>query len=140
MRDHDAACDPFACEQSRLLDELEPLDIGLNEYREAAGKMISFMHRVFSFIHEAHNREEVIIRLWAVTSAIEHPAINGRSDLQLAEDLGTTRANLSKHIIAFERRTSLPPTCSQKSVKARGKYRQAREAQLSNGNASHHSS
>ena len=140
MRDHDTACDPFACEQSKLYDEIEPLDIGTNEYRETSRRMLSFIHKTIGFLLEGEKRKEIIIRAWAVASATEHPFVNGRSDLQLAEDLGTTRANLSKHIIAFERRTSLPPTSSQKSVKARGKYRQAREAQLSNGNASHHSS
>ena len=138
MLDHDAACDPFASEPCRIFDEIEPLDIGTNEYRETARRMLGFLTRTITFIMEGSDMREKEIRLHAVASALNHPCVAGRSDAKLAEHLEVTRANLSKFVLSFERRTSLPPKSSQKSVQARNAYRHAREAQLTNGNGSHH--
>lgn len=99
-------------------------------YREAAIKSIVFMHGVMAFIHEARSPQEQAIRLWVVSSTISHPACQGRSDSDLANMCDTTRANFSKHKLAFQRRNSLPPNLSQKSVEARKSYRQARISQL----------
>lgn len=129
MFNHDAADDPQASEESDLLDQIEP-DEQTNEYREAALRMTAFMYAAFNFIHEARSQNEMAIRFWAVSSAIEHPAIEGRSDSEIARMLGTTRANFSNRIITFEKQTNLPPTMSQKSMKARESYSTARKKQL----------
>jgi hypothetical protein len=129
MLNHDAADDPRASEESHMLDQIEPEQI-TNDFREAAQKMVVFLFSAFNYIHEARNQKEVTIRLWAVSSAIEHPVVAGRSDIDLARMLGTTRANLSKHILTFEKQNHLPPTLSQKSIQARNSYSKARKAQL----------
>jgi hypothetical protein len=64
-------------------------------------------------------------------SAITHPDVAGKADLLLASMHSTTRANFSKHKVTFERQSNLPPTFAQKSIEARGKYRDARNSQLS---------
>ena len=134
MFDHDAADDPRASEDSDILDQIEPED-RTSDYREAAQKMIVFIFSAFNFIHEARTQNEMAIRFWAVSSAIEHPVIDGRSDAAIAKILGTTRANFSKHVLSFEKQNHLPPTLSQKSVEARTSYSNARNAQLKTPNA-----
>lgn len=145
MRDHDAADDPRACCQDNPIDRMEPREMAdespeqamhrleREAYREAGGKMLVFLHSSLAFIHEAGNESERNIRLWAVSSSVDHPACDGRPDSDIASMLGTTRANFSKHKLAFQRQNSLPPTLSQKSVEARSSYRKSREKQL-NGN------
>ena len=112
------------------IDTIEPMEKKENEYREASLRMTAFMFAAFNFIHEARNQNEMAIRFWAVSSAIEHPAIDGRSDSDIARMLGTTRANFSNRIITFEKQNALPPTMIQKSMKARESYSSARKKQL----------
>ena len=143
MLDHDAADDPLASCFDDPIAHMEPVEeydetqeqrerrIEREAYRDAAIRFISFIHSAFAFIHSAGNDSERAVRLWAVSSTINHPACDGRADTELARNLGTTRANFSKHKLAFQRQNSLPPTLSQKSPEARNSYRIARKAQLS---------
>lgn len=144
MRAHDAADDPLASYQDDPVDHIEPGQERPDEtheqtvsrieheaFREAAMKMIVFMHASFAFIHEASTEAERGVRLWVVSSTIDHPACDGRNDSELAAFCGTTRANFSKHKLTFQRQNSLPPNLTQKSVEARTSYREARESQLS---------
>lgn len=98
--------------------------------REAGMRYIAFMWGALNYIHEAKGAGEMAIRLWAVSAALDHPACGGRPHSEIAANLGTTRANLSKHIVAFERQNALPPTSSQKSEEARASYSVARKKQL----------
>ena len=142
MLNHDAAEDHRASCVDDPIDAMEPdaerdetleqasARIEQETYREAGLKMIVFMHAALNYIHEARTPSEMAIRLWAVSSAVDHPRCDGRSDSDMAAGLQTTRANFSKHKIAFERQTSLPPTSSQKSIAARQSYRETRKSQL----------
>lgn len=102
-------------------------------YRDASLRMIAFLHSTIAFLHSAGSDKERGIRLWVVSSSIDHPSCDGLADCEIAAQCDTTRANFSKHKLAFQRQNSLPPTLSQKSVEARSSYRIAREKQL-NGN------
>lgn len=125
-----AASEEWQGEDHNPIDEIEPEEVQENAYREAAMKMLVFLHAAFSYIHEARSKDEMAIRFWAVSSAIDHPACDGKSDLHIASDCSTTRANFSKHKLSFERQNNLPPTFSQKSVAARQSYRATRISQL----------
>jgi hypothetical protein len=145
MLNQDAAESSLARCSDEPVDHLEPgveieethdqreRRIEREAFREASLKMIVFMHAAFNFIHEAKTQGEMAIRFHAVSAAIDHPALAGQTHTEIARALGTTRANLSKHIVTFERQNDLPPTLSQKSESARHKYSEARKAQL-NGN------
>jgi len=143
MRTHDAADDPLASYFDDPVDRIEPeedyseetLDQKLQRvereaYREAAVVMLVFLHSALAFVHEGRDLSERNIRLWVVSSAVSHPACEGRSDAELAALCGVTRANFSKHKLSFQRQNRLPPTLSQKSVKARQSYRESRHKQL----------
>jgi hypothetical protein len=108
----------------------EDCDEVKNEYRDASLKMIVFMFSAFNFIHEAKTQREMVMRFWAVSSAIEHPVIEGKSDSQIAKIIGTTRANFSHLVLSFEDRNNLPPTLSQKKTASRTTYKLARKKQL----------
>ena len=115
------------------IEEMEPGEEQTNEYREAALRFIVFMHSSFTFIKAARTLEERDLRTSVVMSALDHPDYAGNTDTELAARAGTSRANWSKHKLAYERQNSLPPTSSQKSVEARSAYRETRISQL-NGN------
>lgn len=127
------AMEPHGREEAEETPEMRERRIEREAYRDASMKMVVFLHSAFAFIHSASNPSERNIRFWAVSSSIDHPACDGRPDTDLASMLGTTRANFSKHKLAFQRQNSLPPTLSQKSIEARQSYRKTRISQL-NGN------
>lgn len=131
MRDDfdDTQLDPRQ-EDGRDRDHGDEVD-SINLHREAGLKMIAFMYSAFNYVHQAKTQNEMAIRFWAVSAAIDHPALNGRPHLEIAAELGTTRANFSKHVVTFENQNDLPPTLSQKSNEARASYSEARKAQLS---------
>lgn len=144
MISHDAADDPAASYYDDPIDRIEPgadhgdetseqqaRRIEHESYREAAMRMLVFLHSSLAFIHEGRDATERCIRLWVVSSAVSHPACDGRSDAELAALCGITRANFSKHKLSFQRQNSLPPTHAQKSIEARQSYREARKEQLS---------
>ena len=52
MLNHDAADDPQAADPHDFYDTVDPLDASTSEYRETSRRMISFMMKMLSFIHE----------------------------------------------------------------------------------------
>lgn len=131
MLDHDAADDPHASETHHPIDDIEPEPINENAYREAAQRGLVFLFAALQFVSDGKSNSEKGLRLWAVMCALEHPAVEGRTESEIATTCGYSRAALNKHVMAFSRASQLPPALSQKSTEARSKYRAARKAQLS---------
>ena len=128
---HDAA--DRAISPSRLLDEIEPDEVVINQYREAARKHIAFLFSTIQFVLDAKSAPEARLRAWGVAKALGHPAAAEKSDEEIARfcGYGDDRAAANKHIMAFSRGHRLPPSLSQKSDAARSTYSAARTAQLS---------
>lgn len=99
--------------------------------RAAGHKFISQMMAVLNFFHEARTFGELSARLWVVSSAMDHPSVRDfDSNTQIADRLGITKADYSKHLVNFQRYNRLPPSGFQKRVAAREAYRKSRKAQL----------
>jgi hypothetical protein len=92
-------------------DHIVPAKMGPNEYREASQKALSFIFCIVEFMSAYNGAAELEAKFWAVASSIEHPAVEGLNDSQLAEMLCRTRASLSKHILDFERRNGILSAC-----------------------------
>lgn len=144
MRNHDAADDPRACCQDDPVDHMEPGQeipdetpeqfrkrIERETYREASIKFFATTMAILNFLHESRTASEMSARLWVVSSALDHECVQDfDSNTQIAEKLGISKADYSKHLVTFQRANSLPPSSFQKRVAARESYRQSRKFQL----------
>ncbi len=128
---HDAA--DRAISPSRILDEIEPDEVAINQYREAARKHIAFLFSTIQFFLDAKSDRESKLRQWAAAKSLGHPAAAEMSDAEIARlcGYGDDRAAVNKHVMAYSRGHRLPPSLSQKSEAARQTYSAARTAQLS---------
>jgi hypothetical protein len=113
--------DTHAREEPSVVDQLEPIEES-NEYREASRKMLSFLFRIVEYLSSYQNVRELEVRLWSLASALQHPCLEGLSDLELAEMLGRTRASVSKDVLDFERRNGFTVGLGRKSLATRVKY------------------
>lgn len=91
-------------------------------FQEASRCALSFLLETLNFIAEGRSSRELAIRLAAVLHGVGHPALGGCSISASAARLGTTRANLSKTILAYQSAACLPSAPGQKSEKARKIY------------------
>jgi hypothetical protein len=144
MLNHDAADDPRASMGSRIIDEIEPeydfheetpeqrdLRIEKGAYREAAKKHITFLMSMLNFLHAAKTAQELAARIWIVSSAIDHPCVEDfDSNTQIANKIGISKADYSRHLVTFQRYNNMPPSSFQKRVEARESYRKTRKNQL----------
>ena len=128
---HGANYDPEGSYRHDPIDDIEPLENKSTEYREAACKFIACMIGTIEFLRSARNSREAAIRLDLVSYQFNHPDVAGKSLNELGKPHSVTRANMSKHLLNYQRANNLPPVEGQKSVKNRKAYHDTREGQLS---------
>jgi hypothetical protein len=106
---------------SDILDGIEPIE-QTTEYREAAQKCLTFMNSLLDWQAAYSTPGELEARLWSMLAVIQHPVCEGKRLSEFGELLQITRANLSKHVVIFERIHALTPNFGAECTRARAAY------------------
>ena len=96
-------------------------------YREAAKRGLHLLNQAFWFICAAKNAR---IAAYQVATALGLQVAAGKTDQQIADELGVTRACISKGRLEFQRANGIKPMQGQKNERARNVYRQKRREKL----------
>jgi len=104
------------------VDELEPLDVTADAYRDAAQRLALCLEAVFRFL-ETSRRRDLANAQWAV--ALGLPSVQGHSVTELALQFGVTKQDFSKGVTRFLRMSGLPPAFGLKTDRAKQAYRDA---------------
>lgn len=101
------------------IDALEPLGIEANPYREAGIRFIVVMECAFTFIHGSRDARLAAVQ---VSIALGLASTRGKSETQIAGEMGLTKQALSRGVARFLRMSGLSPAFGLKSTAARRRY------------------
>jgi hypothetical protein len=104
------------------IDALEPIELSESDYRICARRFLACLDGIDRFMSATHSG--LPSRKWiAVSLGLGLGSTRGRSETELALELGITRAAVSKSVIQVLELTGLSPAFGLKSEQDRETYR-----------------
>jgi len=101
------------------VDELEPLPANSSEYREAAVRLMRVLYCLDTFVSSSRDARLAHIQ---VSIALGLYSTRGRTETDIAEELGITKQALSRGVAKFLRMSGLSPAFGLKTPEARRAY------------------
>lgn len=127
MNEFDDAADwHLASYDFHPVDVLEPLDTIASPYREAGIRFIVLAECMIHFINAAHDAHLANVQ---VSIAMGLALTSGKSETQIAAEMGLTKQALSRGVAKFLRMSQLSPAFGLKSTAARRTYQRTNGGQ-----------
>jgi len=122
-------------EYRTVIDDLEPLEISPADLREAAQKYVAIMNAFAAKIQTGFRDRNAEVAFWGCCYGLGLSNCEGVSMTEKAEQLGVTRATISKTARSFVEANNLKPSWHMKQETSNYIESRLKQVAASNGNS-----